>query len=179
MKFIELPLKGAYIVEPELLEDERGFFSRTFCVSEFITHGLNPCTVQCSISFNRRKGTLRGMHYQVAPYEEVKLVRCTMGAAYDVILDLRKASPTFLKWVSVELSAENRRMVYIPEQFAHGFQTLQDESEIFYQISQFYEPKCSRGYRWDDEAFGIEWPLADRIISEKDRSYGDFKESDL
>jgi len=172
--FIETALKGAFIIEPEKLEDERGFFARTWCQQEFATHRLNPRLVQCNISFNRRKGTLRGMHYQAKLHEEAKLVRCTRGAVYDVIIDLRLDSPTFKQWVAVELTADNRRMLYVPEGFAHGFQTLEDCTDIFYQMSEFYAPAYARGVRWNDPAFGIQWPLAERIISERDQSYPDF-----
>ena len=153
------------IVEPELLSDERGFFARTFCRKEFETYGLNPDLVQCDISFNKQKGTLRGMHYQIKPHEEVKLVRCTMGAINDVIIDIRPESPSFKKWVAVELTAENRKMLYIPQRFAHGFMTLQDNSEVFYQMSEVYASECARGIRWNDPAFGIEWPQDVRAIS--------------
>jgi len=174
MIFIETRLKGAFIIESERLEDERGFFGRTWCQHEFEAQGLNPRLVQCNISFNKKKGTLRGMHYQVAPYEEAKLVRCTMGAIYDVIIDLRPTSPTFKQWVAVELTAENRRMLYIPEGLAHGFQTLEDDTEVFYQMSEFYHPECARGVRWDDPAFGVVWPDDVRFISDRDRQYPDF-----
>jgi dTDP-4-dehydrorhamnose 3,5-epimerase len=174
MIFDETILKGAFVIEPERQEDERGFFARTFCQKEFEAHGLHPRLVQCSISFNRTKGTLRGMHHQVAPYQEVKLVRCTTGTVFDAIIDLRPDSTTFRQWVAVELSADNRRMLYIPEGFAHGFQTLENHSEVFYQISEFFHPECARGTRWDDPAFGIEWPDDERIISDKDREYPDF-----
>ena len=169
MIFIETELKGAFIIEPEQLEDERGFFARTFDQKEFEAHGLNPRVAQCNISFNRKKGTLRGMHYQIAPYEEAKLVSCSRGAIHDVIIDLRPNSPTLKQWIAVELTAENRRMLYVPEGFAHGFQTLEDNTEVFYQMSEFYHPECAKGVRWDDPAFGIEWPRVEkRIISEKD-----------
>ena len=141
MKFIETELKGAFLINPEPLEDERGFFARTWCRKEFEQHGLNPDWVQCNISYNKRKGTLRGMHYQIAPYAEAKLVRCTMGAIYDVIIDLRPDSKTYRQWISAELSAENRKMIYIPQGFAHGFQTLVDNTEVFYQMSAVL---CSR-----------------------------------
>ena len=175
MIFIETKLKGAFIIEPERLEDERGFFARTWCRREFEAHGLNSRLVQCSISFNKRRGTLRGMHYQVAPYEEARLVRCTMGAIYDVALDLRPASLTFKQWTAVELTADNRRMLYIPEGLAHGFQTLEDNTEVFYQMSEFYYPEHARGVRWNDPTFNILWPAAHkRIISAKDQQYEDF-----
>jgi dTDP-4-dehydrorhamnose 3,5-epimerase len=169
--FIETKLAGGYIIELEKIEDDRGFFARTFCQREFEAHGLNPRIAQCSVSFNRRKGTLRGMHYQVAPYEESKLVRCTMGAIYDVAVDLRPESRTFKQWVAVELTGENGRMFYIPQGLAHGFQTLVDNTEVFYQMSEFYHPQCARGVRWDDPAFGMTWPIKEVIISIKDASF--------
>jgi len=175
MKFIETCLQGAYLIELEPITDERGFFARSWCQKEFQAYGLNPNLVQCNISFNQKKGTLRGMHYQVAPHEEVKLVRCTSGAIYDVIIDLRSDSETFKQWVAIELTAENRRMLYIPEGIAHGFQTLEDNTEVFYQMSAFYHPECARGVRWDDPAFGTEWPEDKRIISDKDLQYSKFK----
>lgn len=174
MKFTETRLKGAFIIDPERLEDERGFFARTWCQRESEAYGLQPRWVQCNISFNKKKGTLRGMHYQVTPFAEAKLVRCTMGAIYDVIIDLRPDAPTFTQWEAVELSAENRRMLYIPEGFAHGFMTLEDNTETFYQMSEFYAPAYARGVRWDDPAFGIRWPMGVRVISERDRNYPDF-----
>jgi len=169
--FIETKLDGVYIIELEKIEDDRGFFARTFCQREFEAHGLNPRIAQCSVSFNWRKGTLRGMHYQVAPYEESKLVRCTMGAIYDVAVDLRPESRTFKQWVAVELTGENGRMFYIPQGLAHGFQTLVDNTEVFYQMSEFYHPQCARGVRWDDPAFGMSWPIKEVIISIKDASF--------
>lgn len=169
--FRETKLKDAYIIEPARLEDERGFFARTFCQKEFEAHSLNPKLVQCSISYNRRKGTFRGMHYQVAPMAEAKLVRCTRGAIYDVIVDLRQGSLTYCQWEAVELNAENRKMIYIPEGFAHGFQTLEDDTEVFYQMSEFYAPEYARGVLWDDPAFGIVFPLKNMIVSEKDKNY--------
>jgi dTDP-4-dehydrorhamnose 3,5-epimerase len=172
--FTETTLKEAFLIEPERREDERGFFARTWCQREFESHGLHKKWVQCNISFNKKKGTLRGMHYQVPPYEEAKLVRCTRGAIFDVIIDLRLQSPSFKQWVALELTADNRRMLYIPEGFAHGFQTLTDETEIFYQMSQFYAPAHANGVRWDDPVFNITWPADERTISEQDRSYPDF-----
>ncbi len=174
MKFIETELKGAFLIDPELLEDERGFFARTWCRKEFEQHGINSDWVQCSISYNKCKGTLRGMHYQVAPYAEAKLVRCTMGAIYDVIIDLRPDSKTYRQWISAELSAENLKMIYIPKGFAHGFQTLVDNTEVFYQMSEFYTPRYARTVRWNDPQFKILWPETDRIISEKDQKIEDF-----
>lgn len=174
MRFIETELKGAFLIDPELLEDERGFFARTWCRKEFEQHGLNSDWVQCSISYNKRKGTLRGMHYQVAPFAETKLVRCTMGAIYDVIIDLRPDSKTYRHWISAELSAENRKMIYIPQGFAHGFQTLVDNTEVFYQMSEFYAPEYARAVRWNDPQFKILWPDSDRAMSEKDQKIEDF-----
>jgi len=174
MIFTETELKGAFIIDIEPREDERGFFARSWCEDEFKKHGLELRLVQCNISFNKKGGTLRGMHYQVAPFPEAKLVRCTMGAIYDVIIDLRNDSPTFRKWFSVELSAESRRALYIPENFAHGFQTLMDNTEVFYQMSEFYHPECAHGVRWDDTAFGIEWPSGPRMLSRQDSEYADF-----
>lgn len=174
MIFKETGLKGAYLIEQERVEDDRGFFARTYCSREFTAHGLNPIFVQCNTSFNAKKGVLRGMHYQAAPYEEVKLVRCTRGAIYDVIIDLRAGSDTFRQWVSAELTSENGRMIYIPEGFAHGFLTLADNTEVFYQMSEFYEPGYAKGFRWDDPAFAIHWPAEVRVISGKDRGYEDF-----
>ena len=174
MKFKETPLKGAYIVDPEPSEDERGFFARTWDQREFEAHGLNPRLVQCSVSFNSNKGTLRGMHYQAEPYEEAKLVRCTMGAIYDVIIDLRPDSPTLKQWVGEELTADNYRMLYAPEGFAHGFLTLRDRTEVFYQMSQVHVPASARGVRWDDPAFGIDWPIPVEVISDRDKNYPNF-----
>lgn len=175
MIFRKTALKGAYLIEPEPLADERGFFARTFCRREFESHGLNPNLVQCSVSYNARTGTLRGMHYQAPPHEEAKLIRCTSGAIYDVIIDLRRDSPTFRHWTSAELTGENRLMLYVPEGFAHGFQTLRDATEVMYQISVFHQPESARGVRWDDTAFRVDWPPAQRVISERDRHYPDFQ----
>lgn len=174
MLFEKTKLTGALIVDIEPLTDERGFFARTWCQEEFGAQGLNTRWVQCNISFNKKKGTLRGMHYQIAPHQEIKLVRCMKGAIYDVIVDLRPSSATFRQWIAVELTADNRRALYIPEGFAHGFQTLVDESEVFYQMSAFYAPQCARGVRWDDWAFNITWPEDARIIADKDQQYADF-----
>ena len=174
MKFTPTELPGAFLVEIEPIEDERGFFARAWDGEAFAAHGLDPALAQCNISFNRRKGTLRGMHYQVAPHGEAKLVRCTMGALLDVIVDLRPDSPTFLRHVGVELSAANRRALFVPAGLAHGFQTLVDETEVFYQMSRAFVPGAGRGVRWDDPAFGIAWPEDERIISERDRLWPDF-----
>jgi dTDP-4-dehydrorhamnose 3,5-epimerase len=169
-----MKLKGAYVIELEKRADERGFFARTFCEREFTAHGLKTHFVQCNISFNKWKGTLRGMHFQAAPFEEAKVIRCNRGAIFDAIIDLRPESPTFKQYVTAELSAENGKMFYVPEGFAHGFQTLENDTEIFYQMSQFYSPEHGRGVRWNDPAFGIKWPEGERIIIERDRTYPDF-----
>ena len=174
MIFTETKLAGAFVIELERRSDHRGFFARTYCQQEFEAHGLNTQVAQCNVSFNKRKGTLRGMHYQAAPFAEAKLVRCTSGSIYDVIIDLRPASATFKQHFAVELSAENRRMLYIPEEFAHGFQTLQDDTEVFYQMAQRYSAEHARGLRWNDPAFGIAWPEGERIIIDRDGSYSDF-----
>lgn len=174
MIFTQTKLPGAFVIELEKHADERGFFARTFCEKEFKAQGLNTEVVQCNVSFNKTKGTLRGMHFQATPFEEAKLVRCTAGSIYDVIIDLRPSSPAFKEYFAVELSAENRKMLYVPEGFAHGFQTLEDDTEIFYQMSQYFSSEHARGVRWDDPAFGIEWPEDERIIVERDRSYPDF-----
>ncbi|HEV7969218.1 MAG TPA: dTDP-4-dehydrorhamnose 3,5-epimerase [Candidatus Acidoferrales bacterium] len=173
MNFFAVPLQGACVIEIEPIADERGFFARTWCAEEFKSHGLNPNLAQCSISFNQQKGTVRGMHYQERPFEEAKLIRCPSGAIYDVLVDLRRASPTYCKWFATELTAANRKMLYVPEGFAHGFQTLTDGAEVFYQISETYRPAHSRGVRWNDPLFGIEWPIRDLIISERDRTFPD------
>ncbi|MCX5813469.1 MAG: dTDP-4-dehydrorhamnose 3,5-epimerase [Proteobacteria bacterium] len=175
MKFTETRLNGAFIITPDLIEDERGFFTRVFCWREFEDHGLNPNIVQCNISFNKTKGTLRGMHYQDNPHAEVKLVRCTMGAIYDVIVDLRPQSSTFKKWFSAELSEKNHQLLYIPEGFAHGYQTMVQQTEVLYQVSAFYHPASEQGVRWNDPAFKIEWPLPVMVVSKKDASYPDWE----
>ncbi|MBS0603530.1 MAG: dTDP-4-dehydrorhamnose 3,5-epimerase [Verrucomicrobia bacterium] len=171
MKFQPLSLTGAYLIEPEPIADERGCFARIFCRQQFQDKGLNPNLEQCSISFNHRKGTLRGMHFQKAPHAESKLVRCTKGVIYDVIIDLRVDSPTYKKWEAILLSAENRSMLYVPEGFAHGFQTLVDNTEVFYQISSPFVPECASGVRWNDPAFKIAWPEEVTVISAKDQRY--------
>ncbi len=175
MKFVALPLQGAFVIEPEPITDERGFFARTFCREEFVTQGLNPELVQCSVSFNDRKGTLRGMHYQKYPHEEAKLVRCTLGAVYDVIIDLRKDSPTFKRWAGIELSAKNHMALYIPEGFAHGFLTLINGSELYYQMSEIFHPECAAGVRWDDPVFAIEWLGEVSVMSDRDKNFPDFQ----
>jgi dTDP-4-dehydrorhamnose 3,5-epimerase len=170
----ETKLKGAYLIELELFEDVRGFFARAWSDREFQASGLNASWVECNVSFNKKKGTLRGMHYQLPPYEQVKLVRCTRGRVYDVIIDLRPDSPTFKHWFALELSAENHLMLYVPGGFAHGFQTLRDNTEVFYQTSAFYAPEHARGVRWNDSAFNITWPADDRVMIDRDRNYHDF-----
>jgi dTDP-4-dehydrorhamnose 3,5-epimerase len=170
LKLLPTALSGAWLVEPEPLSDERGFFARTFCADEFRRHGLNPAIAQCSISFNRERGTLRGMHYQAAPHEEAKLVRCTQGAIFDAIVDLRPGSATRHRWFGVELTAANRRMLYVPEGFAHGFLTLEPETEVLYQISVAYRPESQRGFHWQDPAVAIAWPQAPRVVSPRDQS---------
>ncbi|GAB4184631.1 MAG: dTDP-4-dehydrorhamnose 3,5-epimerase [Roseiflexaceae bacterium] len=174
MIFTPTELPGAYILDLEKRGDSRGFFARTWCQNELSAHGLNVNVVQANMSFSKTKGTLRGMHFQRAPHAETKLVRCTMGAIYDVIVDLRPDSPTFKRWIGVELSAQNHRMLYIPEGFAHGFQTLSDDVEVTYQVTAFYTPGAEGGVRYNDPAFGIEWPLDVSEISDKDRAWADF-----
>jgi dTDP-4-dehydrorhamnose 3,5-epimerase len=174
MQFQETPLCGAFVVKPNRLEDERGFFARSWCRDEFARQGLNSELSQCNISYNAHRGTLRGMHYQRHPHGEVKLVRCTMGTIYDVIIDLRGQSPTFMKWFGIELSAENRQMLYIPEDFAHGFLTLSDGAEVFYQMSTPFVSGFGAGVRWNDPAFAIEWPALPELIAERDNTYADF-----
>jgi dTDP-4-dehydrorhamnose 3,5-epimerase len=175
MIFTPTELPNAYIIDPERREDARGFFARAWCAQEFQAHGLNPHLVQCSMSYNTRRGTLRGMHYQASPYEEAKLIRCTRGAIYDVIVDLREASRSFTHYVGVELTAENRTMLYVPEGCAHGFMTLVDDTEVYYQMSQVFSPTHARGVRWDDPAFGIAWPELEPIMLDRDRTYPDFQ----
>jgi dTDP-4-dehydrorhamnose 3,5-epimerase len=174
MKFIKTQLEDAYLISMEQLEDERGFFARTWCTREFSKHGLAPSFVQCSISFNHKKGTLRGMHFQIPPHEETKLVRVTTGAIFDVIVDMRPSSKTYLQHLGVELNAENRTMLYIPKGFAHGFITLRNNSEIFYQMSEFFVPDASRGIRWNDPALNIQWPEPVAVISKRDEQWPDF-----
>ncbi len=174
MIFKESELKGAYVIDLQPHEDERGFFARSWCSREFEANGLNPNLAQCNISFNAKKGTLRGMHYQAKPFEEAKVVRCTAGAIYDVIIDIRPDSPTFKHHIGIPLTARNRRMLYVPEGFAHGFLTLEDDTEVFYQMSEFYAPEAARGFRYDDPLFAIDWPDEVRVISERDRTYPNY-----
>ena len=176
MIFRESPLSGVWSVELERIEDERGFFARSFCRNEFEEYGLNPDLAQCNISFNRAEGTLRGLHFQAAPHEEDKLVRCTQGAIWDVVVDLRPDSPTFKGWTAEILSAENRLALYIPKGCGHGFLTLEADSEVFYQMSEFFHPESARGLRYDDPAFGIDWPRPPVVISDKDLAYPPFED---
>jgi dTDP-4-dehydrorhamnose 3,5-epimerase len=175
MIFRETKLSGVFEIGTEPKCDERGFFARSWCRHEFELNGMDSKLSQCSISFNARKGTLRGIHYQAAPYPETKLVRCTKGAIYDVVVDLRPQSPTYKQWIGATLTAENRQMLYVPQECGHGFLTLEDETEVFYQISEFYYPDLARGVRWNDPAFAIAWPGQAEQISERDRSYPNFE----
>jgi dTDP-4-dehydrorhamnose 3,5-epimerase len=171
--FHECAVRGAFVIEPERLEDDRGFFARTWSAEEFAARGLDPCLAQCSVSFNRAPHTLRGMHYQAAPHEETKVVRCTRGAMYDVVLDLRADSPSYRRWFGVELRPETLRMLYVPKGCAHGFLTLEADTEVFYQISTPFHGPSGRGVRWDDPAFAIEWPAEPRVMAERDRRFAD------
>lgn len=177
MKFQETELEGAYIIELEKMKDDRGFFARTFCQKELQDHSLAPNVAQANVSFNTHAGTLRGMHYQMSPYEETKLVRCTRGALYDVIVDLRPDSSTYKRWIGVELTATNYKMLYVPANFGHGFITLEDDTEATYFVSEFYTPGSERGLRWNDPQFDIKWPHSVDVISEKDADWPDFVES--
>ena len=173
MKFYKAQLEGSYIIELDKLEDDRGFFARTWCQKELREHGLAARVAQANVSFNANAGTLRGMHYQVAPYEETKLIRCTRGSLYDVIIDLRRDSPTYKQWMGVELTEKNYKMLYVPAHFAHGFVTLEDDTEVIYFVSEFYTPGAERGLRWNDPEFGITWPRQVQVISEKDANWPD------
>jgi dTDP-4-dehydrorhamnose 3,5-epimerase len=175
MIFLETRLAGVFEIHLEPRPDERGFFARSWCGREFEAAGVSSTLAQCSISFNVRKGTLRGIHYQASPYPETKLVRCTQGGIFDVVVDLRPESPTYKQWCSATLTAWNRNMLYVPEGCGHGFLTLHDDTEVFYQMSEFYHPDLARGVRWDDPAFGIAWPDPPEQISERDRTYPDFE----
>jgi dTDP-4-dehydrorhamnose 3,5-epimerase len=175
MKFIETRLPGAFIIEFEPVPDNRGWFARSFCSDEFAEHGLHNNFVQCNISYNLRRGTLRGMHYQVAPHTEAKLIRCVTGSIYDVIIDLRPQSGTHLQWQAFEMDRHNNCMLYVPEGFAHGFQTQEDNTEVFYQMSSAYEPSAASGIRWNDPLFAIDWPIPELIISDKDAMYPDYQ----
>ena len=179
MIFAETPLKDAFVIGIERLEDQRGFFARCWCQREFESKGLSPRIAQCSISMTKNKGTLRGMHYQTKPFEETKLVRCTKGSIYDVIVDIRPASPTYRRFFGLSLSAYNHTSIYVPEGFAHGFVTLEDDVEVSYQISQYYSPEHAQGFRWNDPFFAIDWPTEPSVISERDRTYADFSPEKL
>jgi len=174
MIFAATPVEGAFLIQPERREDERGFFARTYCVRELAEHGLDPQVVQRSVSYNRKRGTLRGMHYQVAPHEETKLVSCSRGEIYDVIIDLRPASPSFRRWAGATLTADNGHLLYIPRGCAHGFITLTDDAVVDYQISDFHHPESARGIRYDDPAFGVKWPFAPIVIAARDRAWPDY-----
>lgn len=174
MKFTETRLKDAFIIDLDKFEDDRGFFARSWCKKEIDEHGLNSNVVQVNVSNNRKKGTLRGMHYQVSPYEETKLIRCTKGALYDVIIDLRPDSETYKQWIGVELTAGNYKSLYVPEGFGHGFQTLEDDTEATYQVTEFYTPGAEAGIRYNDPQFAIDWPMEIAVISDKDRNWPDF-----
>jgi dTDP-4-dehydrorhamnose 3,5-epimerase len=171
MRFTGLELNGVFLVEPEPIADSRGLFARTWCADEFIERGLKATIVQCNVSYNTQRGTIRGLHYQVDPFAEAKLVRCTAGAILDVAVDIREGSASRWRWLAVELTAENRRALYIPAGFAHGLQTLKDGTEVFYQMFQRYSRDHARGLRWDDPRLAIDWPLADAIVSDRDRSF--------
>jgi dTDP-4-dehydrorhamnose 3,5-epimerase len=175
MLFHETKLPGVLEIHIEPHTDDRGFFARSWCQKEFEAHGLNSRLVQCNVSFNMRKGTLRGMHFQTTPHAETKVVRCTQGAIYDVVLDLRPSSPVYRNWVAIVLSSANRHMVYVPEGCAHGFLTLEDETEVSYQMSEFYNEESARGVRWNDPAFGITWPEKVEVISLRDEAYPAFE----
>lgn len=175
MTFVETTIPGVVEIRLTPTSDERGWFARSWCRAEFEKHGLNPRIAQCNISSNRRKGTLRGMHYQDQPFPEAKVVRCTKGSIFDVVIDLRPASPSFRKWVGVELTAENHKSLYVPEGCAHGFLTLAEDTEVFYLMSESYHSELASGVRWDDPAFGVIWPAEVDVISERDRTYPDFK----
>jgi dTDP-4-dehydrorhamnose 3,5-epimerase len=174
MLFTETRLKGAFIIQLEKRGDERGFFARTFCQKEFSDYGLNTRISQANLAYSRFKGTLRGMHYQAKPHAEAKLVRCTKGAVFDVAVDLRPDSATYCQWFGVELTSDNYKMFYIPEDFAHGYMTIEDHCELTYMVSAFYAPDAERGARWDDPSFKIKWPLSPEVISDKDKKWADF-----
>lgn len=176
MKFTETKLKGAFILELQEMRDDRGYFARTFCTRELEEHGLISDVKQANMSWNDKAGTLRGMHFQFAPYEETKLIRCTQGALYDVIIDLRKGSDTYRQWIGVELSADNHKALFVPRDFAHGFITLTANTEAFYMVSQSYQPGSEGGIRWNDPQFAIDWPIEPEVISEKDAAWPDYEE---
>ena len=171
MRIVETRFDKLFVIEPDRFTDERGFFARTFCVREFAERGLATEFVQCGTSYNARAGTVRGMHFQIPPHTETKLIRCTRGALLDTIVDIRQGATTYLESFSIELSADNGRLLYVPDGFAHGFQTLMDETEVFYHISSFYAPEAAAGLRWDDPALGIRWPLPVSVIGDVDRKW--------
>jgi len=173
--FTKTPIHNVFLIQPVPLPDERGFFARTFCREEFKEHGLDIEIVQCNISHNKKKGTLRGMHYQIPPFEEAKIISCTRGSIFDVVVDLRKDSPTYLNWHAEKLISDSDRMLYIPKGCAHGFQTLEDNSLVYYQMGEYFHPECARGLRWNDPTIGIVWPVSIMALSEKDKSYADFE----
>lgn len=175
MRFIETALSGAFVIEQDRIEDERGYFARTWCDREFAEHGLNTAISQCNVSWNRARGTVRGMHYQIDPHGEAKVIRCTRGAIYDVVIDIRPGSPTCGRWIDVELTADNHRMLFVPEGFAHGFQSLVDDCEVFYQLSESYHPQSLAGIRYDDPAFGIDWPLEVSCVSPRDLAFAPYQ----
>jgi dTDP-4-dehydrorhamnose 3,5-epimerase len=177
--FTRIRLQDAYIIDIEKREDHRGFFARSWCAREFEERGLSSHLVQCNVSFNHQRGTVRGMHYQLPPYEEAKLVRCTRGAIYDVLIDLRPHSLSYLQWFGTELTAANYRMLYVPEGFAHGFETLEDGTEVTYQVSQFYTPRAEHGLRYDDPGFAIQWPMEVQVVSPKDRSWPNYEFTEM
>ena len=179
MIFTETPLQGAYVIELQEMSDERGFFARSFCMNEFEAHGLKSFTAQCNLSFNHKAGTLRGMHYQIPPAAETKFIRCTRGAIFDVIIDLRPDSPSYLQHFGIELSDENRKALYVPELFAHGYQALTDGAEVTYQVSEFYTPGMERGLPYNDPTFGIDWPLEVTVISDKDANWAPFETAEV
>jgi dTDP-4-dehydrorhamnose 3,5-epimerase len=179
MIFTETKLKGAFTIEIKKLEDDRGFFGRAWCAREFEEHGLKANICQINTSLTKKKGTIRGMHFQVAPYHESKFVRCTHGRIYDVIIDLRPDSPTFMQWTGNELSRENNKMIFVPENFAHGFVSMTDDCEIYYPVTEFYAPGAEQGIRYDDGAFNINWPVKIEVVSEKDRNHPDFNPASL
>jgi dTDP-4-dehydrorhamnose 3,5-epimerase len=179
MRFTETGVSGAYLIDPDPHGDDRGFFARLWCREEFGAKGLRPMIAQCNNAFTARRGTLRGLHYQVAPYEEVKIVRCVRGAIFDVYVDLRPDSATYLRWFGAELTAENRRLMYVPEGCAHGYLTLADDTELIYFVSQSYHPEAERGVRWNDPRFGIKWPAVESLtISAKDEQWADYARRD-
>ena len=174
MIFNETKLEGVFIIEPEKKEDQRGFFAQIWDKKKFEEMNLNPNLVQSSISYNKKRGTVRGLHFQIPPYEEIKLIRCTKGKIFDVVIDLRPFSRTYTEWVSIELSDQNRKMIYVPEKFAHGFQTLEDNTEVYYQMSEYYKPESARGVRWDDPLFSIKWPIAVATMLKRDAEFSNY-----